>query len=620
MLRLLGEEGLLTDASIGSLTERSLRRDACDGMNAVAIDGATPYGTVMTTINVNGVTVEIVNPFAYIYKLCTANRELFRLMCINESNTHRKLVLYIDEVRPGNPLRPDKARQTQCIYWTFADFPDKFLVDVETWFLASVVRSTIVETIPCKVSALMGALLKLFFNPSGTSWATGVLLTNGNSSALLTAEFKGFMADEKALKEIFVLKGAAGTRPCPTCANVVQFMEPSGRMVGVGCVDRSLLVTVSDADLYAMADELKAHRGTKASLQRLERALGITFDKHNLLYDEHLRTIVRPVSHYLRDWMHVIVGHGVANTEIALLLTALASHGIKSEMVVRFASAFVLPKALGSLKPADLFAWSRISDDSMRGFAAEILTMVPLLATFVQDAVVPLGILADNVESFLKLHEILRILTSGPSAAAARADELQSLIDRHHIAFVRAYGTSNCKPKFHHMLHLPSHAAQLGKFLSCFVTERKHKTVKTTGTWVFNEYEHTLLRTLVFKQISALGDRNMYLNECLLHPKSGSIGGVQVTCATSAKLVCGEVRKDDYIAISGRRVGRVINFFELDGNVFAQASLLGTGTVRMEWVCTLQVEFVPSSEIVAPLTFAVVGSDRIRVIPPPGRW
>ena len=34
-----------------------------------------------------------------------------------------KIVLYIDEVCPGNPLRPEKSRTTQAVYWAMADLP-----------------------------------------------------------------------------------------------------------------------------------------------------------------------------------------------------------------------------------------------------------------------------------------------------------------------------------------------------------------------------------------------------------------------------------------------------------------------------------------------------------------
>ena len=164
----------MTDASLGSLTERTLRRDACAGINAAVADETTPYGNMIETISVNGVNVEIVNPFSYMHLLRKRHYDFFKVVCPDQ-NTHRRLVLYIDEVRPGNPLRPDKCRQTQCVYWTFSDLPDKMTVDAEAWFLATTIRSSIVDSMPGKVSALMGAIMNVFFAKSGTSFSRGGL-------------------------------------------------------------------------------------------------------------------------------------------------------------------------------------------------------------------------------------------------------------------------------------------------------------------------------------------------------------------------------------------------------------------------------------------------------------
>ena len=619
VLRLLHERGLLSDASLGSLNERTLRRDACEGIEHTAASATTPYGNVIVTLQVNGVDIEIANPFAYLHLLCETHIDLFNVVCPGGVNTHRRLLLYIDEVRPGNPLRPDKARQTQCVYWTFSDFPDKLLVDADAWFLLTAVRSTIVDTVPGKVSALTRAIMNVFFASSGTSWTRGILLTSGNSSALLTSEFAGFVADEKALKEIFSLKGASGTKPCPTCANLVQFMEPTGSMIGVSCNNRSAFIKMDDQRFYGFADRLNSHDGSKASLAKLEQSTGITYNPHGILYDDHLRTIVKPVGHYLRDWMHTVVQHGVANTEVGLMMQSLKAHGISHEAVSVYAAAFSRPKAAGSIR-ADLFAEHRISDDgSMRGFGSELLTMVPLLAAFIEDVVSPRGILETEAVSFKLLADILLILTSGPSVAGGLRRELQVLIDNHHEAFLRAYGGTVCKPKWHHMMHLPEHADAIGKFVSCFVTERKHKTVKGAGNWLFNNYEHTLIRALVHKQVKALGARHLYVDELLLQPRSGTVGGVHIMCSSAARLVCGEVRKGDYVAMCGTRVGFVKSFLEVDGSVFVHVQTFRC-TGASCWSPTAAEEIVLASGIVRAVTYAAKRADCIRILPPAVRW
>ena len=52
------------------------------------------------------------------------------------------------------------------------------------------------------------------------------------------------------------------------------------------------------------------------------------------------------------------------------------------------------------------------------------------------------------------------------------------VIDRHLHLIQLAYGAGAWKPKMHMSLHLPDHLGQHGMLLSCFVHERRHKTIK----------------------------------------------------------------------------------------------------------------------------------------------
>ena len=47
--------------------------------------------------------------------------------------------------------------------------------------------------------------------------------------------------------------------------------------------------------------------------------------------------------------------------------------------------------------------------------------------------------------------------------------------------FVDVYDAENLKPKSHHLFHIPNGINYVGKSLACFVTERKHKEVKSTA-------------------------------------------------------------------------------------------------------------------------------------------
>lgn len=148
------------------------------------------------------------------------------------------------------------------------------------------------------------------------------------------------------------------------------------------------------------------------------------------------------------------------------------------------------------------------------------------------------------------------------------------------------------------------------------MTERKHKRVKSTGTWIFNQYEHTLIRTLLYKQVSALGASHMCVAESLVGPRVGDVGSVQLSCASAARLVSGEVRKGDYVAIAGRRLGHVLSFIEMDGSVFTRAKMLMRTTSATVWAQTEIEQFIPSAEVVKAVMYASSGEGGVRIIAP----
>lgn len=605
LLKLLHDKGLFKD-SLFATSERTLRRDAAEGTADTVANCTTPFGTVVEPMCIGGKTIDVVNPFAYISFLCDRHRGLFNVLCPGEQHTKRSIVLYIDEVKPGNPLRHDKGRTTQCVYWTFSDLPDKYLASDNCWFLFTAIRSTTVDEMHGKVSGLMKTVVHKFFLESAVNWHTGITVANGNSAALLQGSFGGFLGDEKALKEIFSLKGAAGTRPCPSCANVVQFLELSGRLVGIDCTDAARFVACSDADIYHCADKLAAHRGTRASLTALEKAVGMNLEPHGLLFDPSMRGIVKPVTHYVRDWMHTIVGHGVACTELALLIQELNRIGVTHAALQRFAAEFTMPKHKGTFSP-DLFSAARVADDTMRVFASEMLMMIPVMLAFLQDVVLPMNMLPDHVRSFTSLASIVDLLRAGPSSAGQRHEQLTRLIRQHHVAFITAYGSNHVKPKFHHMHHLGEHGAQLGVVLGCFVTERKHKAVKAAGRWSFNQYEHHVLRSLLLQQSLNLDRESFFEEESMDHPVDRVVDGIPISRAVACRVKCGEVRRGDVVVLTGDRAGEVSAFVKVHNLVMVQYFVFSRAA-GYQWNHSGRTEFAKASEILATVGWARRGA------------
>ena len=168
ILMKLHENGVLVDGALRDSSFRSLRGDLGRSAQALA-DGNTPFGPVLqsTTLPCRPpFRWDYVSPTALVYKLSEVSPGFRSLMMEVVGKLQPaeplKLVLYVDECRPGDVLRPDKGRATPHILWTFADFPEWLLVRDHGWFTFGCIRSSSIETLPSSMSNLMKFVVHAF--------------------------------------------------------------------------------------------------------------------------------------------------------------------------------------------------------------------------------------------------------------------------------------------------------------------------------------------------------------------------------------------------------------------------------------------------------------------------
>ena len=506
--------GVLSKHNVLREDIQASKRNRKRSMQAAVDDLAnaqTPYGPVMQCVGLGELAWDIVNPFAVLHQLSSVSPDFANLLSgiFEEKNpAPLKFVLYVDECQPGNCLRPDYARKMQCIYWTFVDFPGWLLQRAEGWFVFGLLRSSVVAKLPGAISAVMKKVLQVFFPAEGNSFATGFSIPARGTTWVATAEFWGFLADEKALKEVLGVKGASGSKPCPTCANVVQHwpVHQHPGLQNLKCCRKTDLVYHTNESYWEMVDYLRAQKLLLGvgKFQELEQLLGLNYDPDSLLFEDSLRHIVKPVDHCLRDWMHTFVSNGVAGTETARLLRKLHEEGYLCEDVMQYMTAHVLPKRMGKVGKEWLDA-SRISDDHMRlASASDLLTIVPLLDEYMTEVVQPGGQLDAHRHCFAKLRLVLELCALGSEESASRVTYLETAIVEHAEAYVALY-PDYVKPKFHHALHLPEHIRFVGKLLSCWVTERKHRAVKAACLYNFKTPEKSTTKMMLVALLG-LGD------------------------------------------------------------------------------------------------------------------
>ena len=360
---------------------------------------------------------------------------------------------------------------------------------------------------------------------------------------MFVALYLALLCDEKAHKDIWCVKGASGTKCCVTCKNLVRGVDTSSSnyLQGLSCSIVALLDQHDNDSVYAMVDLLRSSKPimNKTKFEALQQALGLNWEPHGLLFDDSLRPIVRPIDNCLRDWFHMLLSGGMAGTEIALLPQCLADEGVSHSHVTAFAATIVLPVADGKVDP--LWFDSRTLADQMR---------TPSASDHIATAS------SRQTDSFRVLAALIDHLTLGAEAAMAKIDTIEALVSSHHNLFARCY-LSHLKPKAHNMLHLTQNMMHIGRLMSCFVTERKHRSVKAAALHTFRHMEKTVLQDLCNRTVEQMrADDCLYKESYLIGGKSVA-GNDNVRTSLRANLVCGQITATDIVRLKSEEFARV---------------------------------------------------------------
>ena len=582
---------------------------------------STPYGPVCQEMELPSSALPVwsyCHPIALVHYLSTISIPFASLMasCVRGCAPLR-IIVYVDELTPGNALRPEKSRTLQSIYWAFADWPQHVLSRSAAWLIFGTLRSTVVDKIPGGMSRLMRMVLRTFFSPSGSSFAKGVSIQlAGGGSMIVTGQFYGFLADEKAHNQIVGSKGASGTKPCLTCKNVFNRISSDALVPGtvyIDCASCAELSFNTNSDVFAAYDYICSRPA--AEQPELQQLLGVKVNEHGLLHDRWAREIHCPVDHMLRDWMHILVHNGLANTEIAYLARALKGHGIETTTLATYLMHWTIPKRHGKVDGAWL-SKKRFGKKmkSLSSFAGIMLNIVPIVAQFVQDVIPPDHGLALHARCFLILEQIIGLCALGSDDAMPYLDLLRRLLEEHHELFRQLYPTA-VKPKYHHALHLADNAEFLGALISCFVTERKHRVTKRAALHTFRHIDNVVIKDLVNRQCEAMLDKSepIMSSTYLVSPKRVNTRATDIFVSNTAVLPCGRVSKNDIVFLEGPTIGRVIRFWHCGDNYCMSFALFACCGTRWRPLETTSVVCI--SQVIDTVTWACEG-DAIRVIEP----
>ena len=159
-----------------------------------------------------------------------------------------RLIVYLDEITPGNPLRPDNKRKINAFYVSCLELAAA-LCSESAWFFVGCLRSTIAKQVRGGISGVTRALLRAFFVGTMSLSIGGVLLPDG---ALLFVKMHRLLCDEGAGKVAWCVKGAAGIKNCMHCKNVVILSDAGEGLTDFDDQDYLVDITCSDVRRWHM--------------------------------------------------------------------------------------------------------------------------------------------------------------------------------------------------------------------------------------------------------------------------------------------------------------------------------------------------------------------------------
>ena len=231
-----GRDSYASASAVSSILKKAKEDGIPDGLSTFAeryqrrakAYQSTNFGPLVQDVTLEAddgseIKLPVQHPLAMIEVIC---REIawfatWFLAILRNNGNKLKLMLYSDEVTPGNAVQHNNLRKTQCVYWNFEE-SGAAMVCEHCWFILMAVRSTVEKRISGGMSQITKVLLRLFFAPNGHDLRHGVFMDIGGTTVLVFAELSKVIQDERAHKAMFHCKGAGGNKLCMCCKNVAR--------------------------------------------------------------------------------------------------------------------------------------------------------------------------------------------------------------------------------------------------------------------------------------------------------------------------------------------------------------------------------------------------------------
>ena len=450
-----------------------------------------------------------------------------------------RLLVYFDEVVPGNPIGYANKRKVWVCYFSFAEYGAVHLQNEASWLPCMEIRSNQVDTIAAGISQVCALILKAWFcNPKCDIRNAGIVLKSptGESHRIFVV-MSMLLQDGAAHKYVFHTKGDSGTKFCMLCRNLfgvrTDIVDPeTGQTILKASINyEHECVFATDDDIRNSMLRLvdKKHTLDAESFKKWQQAVGFNYQPHGLLLDTDLHDVLQPVSMYQHDWMHTMLVTGVFHTVMYLLICALKAAGSCGgkvyETLSQYVSLWVHPVGRTTGKLDECFNKAR-EDSNTRAHtfkctASDGLSLFPIIAMFLTTAVLPHNVCVLACNAFLAMADLIDMFQATATKHIS-PNQLSLTIYTFLKACIDAGWEMHMHPKFHWLVHFPAHLKQHGFLPSCWVHERKHKVSKRYANDIKNTsaYEFSLCKQVISHELSLLKQPGLFkFDVCLIKPR-----------------------------------------------------------------------------------------------------
>lgn len=459
------------------------------------------YGPMLETVqlvNVDGTSQDMV-----VVNMCTLLQAMFQMdggmtslikrtilktPCSVESPWH--LIYYSDEVVPGNVLSADVSRKVQCVYISIMEFGPLALSREESWMCILAKRSSHVAQAESGMSQVTAKVLQhILHHPLCDTVNQGVLLKDSNGSRFrVWIALGAFLQDGAAHKQVFNLKGDAGTKFCVFCRNLVSqksgLVDEAGDILVATSWDLASIQQSTDESLRDTVSRLDIKHETLNTKEFAlwQQAVGMNYNKHDLLHCQALFSDVRPIAQLIHDWMHCFIVSGCYQTVMYLLLAAMEEKfGTDIYQVLGpCIKQWNQPQSKKSSLDKLFEKKRKVSNKAAATFkctASEALGLLPLVSYFLFTSVIPHGHCLAECNAYFALADLIELIQLIPLGRIS-PDSIAETSSTFIAKCIDANWESSMHTKFHWVLHMAGHLRKHKMLPSCFVQERKHKVVK----------------------------------------------------------------------------------------------------------------------------------------------